>query len=108
MPRDTTPTEIVLSGQPAANGQVAAVYRCRQQLDKLVATDHPEIKFCGGCQQRVFKVIDFDGFDRAIASKGCVWGPVDLRSSADKAPVPMFLGSPVPAWAKSSLLRWDD
>ena len=77
MLRDTTPTAITLDGQPADDRRVAAVYRCRLQLDQLAATDDPYIKFCEQCKQKVFRVVDFDGFEKAIASKGCIWTAID-------------------------------
>ena len=87
MLRDTKPTSITLDGQPADDRRVAAVYRCRLQLDQLAATDDPDIKFC---KQKVFKVIDSDGFEKAVAAKGCVWG---LGASGDTAPASCFVGS---------------
>lgn len=74
MLRDTTPTAITLNGQAADDRRVAAVYRCRLQLDQLTATGDPDIKFCAQCKQKVFKVIDFDGFEKAVAAKGCTPG----------------------------------
>ena len=68
MLRDTTPTAITLNGQAADDRRVAAVHRCRLQLDQLTATDDPDIKFCEQCKQKVFKVVDFGGFEKAIAS----------------------------------------
>lgn len=90
MLRDTTPTAITLDGQAADDRRVAAVYRCRLQLDQLTATSDPDIKFCGQCKQKVFKVIDFDGFENAVAAKGCVWA---LRASGGAAPARCFVGS---------------
>lgn len=90
MLRDTTPTAITFDGQAADDRRVAAVYRCRLQLDQLTATGDPDIKFCEQCKQKVFKVIDFDGFEKAVAAKGCVWG---LRASGGTAPARCFVGS---------------
>ena len=89
--RDEEPTAISLNGQPADDQRIAAVYRCRLQLDQLQDTDHPEIKHCGVCRRSVVKVEDFDGFERAVAMKGCVWGPINVRSSAVE-PKDSFLG----------------
>ncbi|EWS53439.1 hypothetical protein X551_03762 [Methylibium sp. T29] len=74
MLRDTSPTAIVLNGQAADDKRVAVIYRCRLKPEQLTETDHPDIKFCDQCQQKVFKITDFDGFEKAVASKGCVWG----------------------------------
>ena len=90
MLRDTTPTAITLNGQAADDRRVAAVYRCRLQLDQLTATDDPDIKFCEQCKQKVFKVIDFDGLEKAVAAKGCVWG---LGAPGGAAPDRYFVGS---------------
>ena len=104
--RDATPTEVQLNGQPADDKRIAAVYRCRLTLERLKDTDHPDVKYCDQCQQRVFKVTDFDGFEKAVASKGCVWGPVDLHSSAGQGSVP-FLGVVTLGYEVSSPLKWD-
>ena len=93
MLRDTTPTAITLDGQPADDRRVAAVYRCRLQLDQLTATDDPDIKFCEQCKQKVFKVIDFDGFEKAVASKGCIWAAVDADGPAIDAPRMLIVGA---------------
>lgn len=77
MLRDTTPTAITLNGKAADDGRVAAVCRCRLQLDQLAATDDPDIKFCEQCKQKVFRVVDYDGFEKAVASKGCIWASID-------------------------------
>lgn len=109
MLRDTTPTAIALNGQAADDRRVAAVYRCRLQLDLLTATDDPDIKFCEQCKQKVFKVIDFDGFEKAVAAKGCVWGPVDIRAPAGMAPERLFLGGAGLTYEYTrSALTWDD
>ena len=85
MLRDTTPTAITLDGQPADDRRVAAVYRCRLQLDQLTATDDPDIKFCEQWKHKVFKVIDFGGFEKAIASNGCIWAPTNLYATGSNA-----------------------
>lgn len=107
MLRDTKPTSISLDGQAADDKRVAAVYRCRLAVADLQETDHPDIKFCEQCKQKVFKVVDFDGFEKAVASKGCVWGPAQFQpvGSAD-----MFLGGPLLdsyTYARSTL-KWDE
>ena len=88
--RDTTPTAITVDGQAADDRRVAAVYRCRLQLDQLTSTDDLDIKFCEQCKQMVFKVIDFDGLEKAVAAKGCVWG---LGASGGTTPDRYFVGS---------------
>jgi hypothetical protein len=109
MLRDTTPTAIVLNGQAADDTRVAAVYRCRLLPEQLKETSHPDIKFCDKCQQQVFKIKDFDGFDKAVASKGCVWGPVNIRSATDKSEERWFLGGPgLLTNYSGSALTWDD
>lgn len=107
MLRDTTPTAIVLNGQAADDTRVAAVYRCRLQPEQLKTTDHPDIKFCDQCKQKVFKITDFDGFEKAVASKGCVWGPVSIRGDAPAEP--MYFGmAEISNYSAGSPLQWDD
>ena len=107
MLRDSQPTVISLDGQPAGDGQVTAVYRCKLQLADLAETDDPDIRFCDRCQQKVFKVIDFGGFERVVASKGCVWGPVDARPFAGGGVLQNYVGVPVIPYESSSALQWD-
>lgn len=106
---DTKPTPIHINGQPESDKRVVAVYRCRLKIDELGATDHPDVKFCDYCQQKVFKVDDFDGIQKAIASKGCVWGPREIRPGIPERSS-MFLGAPVLDYYDSSrsLLKWED
>ena len=66
MLRDTTLTAITINGQPADGNRVAAVYRCKLQFDQLRDTDSPDVKFCEQCKQKVFRVTDFDGFERLL------------------------------------------
>ncbi|ABM96767.1 hypothetical protein [Methylibium petroleiphilum] len=109
MLRDTSPTAIALNGQAADDKRVAVIYRCRLKPEQLAETDHPDIKFCDQCQQKVFKITDFDGFEKAVASKGCIWGPVNIRSPADKAKEMRFLGGPgLTDYFADSALTWDD
>lgn len=109
MLRDTSPTAIVLNGQAADDKRVAVIYRCRLKPEQLTETDHPDIKFCDQCQQKVFKITDFDGFEKAVASKGCVWGPVNIRSTSDKLEEARFFGGPgLLTYYAGSTLTWDD
>ena len=109
MLRDTSPTAIVLNGQTADDKRVAVIYQCRLRPEQLTETDHPDIKFCDQCQQKVFKITDFDGFEKAVASKGCVWGPVNIRSTADKLEEARFFGGPgLLTYYAGSTLTWDD
>ena len=102
--RDTVPTVISLNGQDAGDKRVAAVYRCELRLDDLAETDDPDIRFCDRCQQKVFKVVDFDGFEKAVASKGCVWGPVDMQPLTDTG---HYLGGAILINEQPSQLHWD-
>lgn len=105
MLRDSTPVAISLKGQPAADRRVAVVYLCRLQLDQLTATDDPDIKFCEHCNQRVLRVIDSDGFEKAVAAKGCVWGlGRQYGATADRD----FVGSAASIYeVMPSALEWD-
>jgi hypothetical protein len=106
--RDDEPTRIELNGQPADGKRIAAVYQCHLQFDELHDTDHPEIKHCDRCNQRVVKVTDFDGLERAIAPRGCVWG-VNNTGPLTGGPRPFyFLGGVATDYSTSSALSWDD
>ena len=75
------------------------------ELEKLTATDDPDIKYCKQCKQKVFKVIDFDGFEKAVAAKGCVWG---LGAPGGTAPARYFVGSAESIYeVMPSALEWD-
>jgi hypothetical protein len=109
MSRDITLTAIMINGQAANDGRVAAVYRCRLQLDELKATDHADIKFCEQCKQKVFRVVDFEGFEKAVAAKGCVWGPVDIRAPEGLAKERLFVGGAGFTYESTrSRLTWED
>ena len=108
MLRDDTPTKIALNGQPADDTRVAAVYRCMLQFDQLKNTDHPDIKFCEQCKQNVFKVNDFDGFEAAVAARGCVWGPVKISGPREQGTTMFFGAVVVDYYEASSSLTWDD
>jgi hypothetical protein len=87
MPTDKEPTVIALNGTPTSGKQIAAVYRCRAKHENLRDTEHPDVRFCEACQQKVFKVVDFDGLERRVAACGCVWGPNDIWPTlVDEAP----------------------
>ena len=105
--RDTVPTAISLNGQPAGDRRIAAVYRCKLQLADLAETGDPDIKFCDRCQQKVFKVVDFDGFDKAVASKGCVWGATDVHPVAGADHGSHYLGGAHAVYEQPSALHWD-
>lgn len=107
MNRDDTPTSIRIAGTPVDDDRVAAVYRCHRQLVELQDTDNLDVKYCDTCRQKVFRVQDFDGLERAIASRGCVWGPIDM-AFPKKDSERCFLGGPAIEYAGASLLSWDD
>lgn len=107
MLRDTESTVVFLNSQPADEKRVAAVYRCKVQFEQLSETGHADIRFCDKCQQRVFKVTDFDGFAQAVAAKGCVWGPINPGKTAE-VNHGHFLGGPVLLYASPSALQWED
>ena len=105
--RDTVPTVISLDGQPADDRRVAAVYRCKLQLADLTETGDPDIKFCDHCQQKVFKVVDFDGFEKAVAAKGCIWGSAGDRPAAHTDNAEHYLGAAHAIYEQASELHWD-
>jgi hypothetical protein len=104
---DPEPTAIALNGTPTSGRQVAAVYRCRAKPENLRETDHPDVKFCDACRQKIFKVMDFDGFERAVASRGCVWGPNDIGPNLPEEQR-LFFGMPAIDYEPPGPLRWDE
>lgn len=90
--QDQLPTVITLNGEQCNGDRIAAVYRCKIAVAELEETDRPDAKHCGRCGQSVFKVVDFDGFDRAVAARGCVWGPQDLGNPVGAKTLGNFLG----------------
>ena len=67
---ETTPTTIFLGSTPES----AAVrnYQCQKQWDELQTSGHDDVRYCDSCKQSVHRVIDVQGFQRAVAQGRCV------------------------------------
>jgi hypothetical protein len=101
--QDTNPTKFTLPS-PQDDARVVSVYQRRVPFDALRTTADPEVKFCDQCAQRVYRVRDFDGFARAVASRLCVWGENDLRPTG-AASKQVMLGLPM---MPRESLKWED
>lgn len=66
----TQATEVFLDG--AQNGPIVRVYRCQRQWDELQSSGHDAVRFCDQCRRTVHRVVDVDGFQRAVAQRQCV------------------------------------
>ena len=108
MLREDEPTRIELNGQPADSKRIAADYQCRLRFDELRDTDHPDVKRRDRCNHSVVKVTDFDEWERAIASRGCIWGVNNIGPIAGGPRPSYFLGVLVTDDGTSSSLSWDD
>lgn len=67
---ETKATIVFLEG--AHNGATVRVYQCQKQWDELQLSGHEDVRFCGHCRQAVHRVVDVDGFQRAVAQGQCV------------------------------------
>ncbi len=67
---DLKPTVIFLGGKP--DGGPVQVYQCQKGWDELQTSDHDDVRYCGSCKQSVHRVIDVQGFQRAVAQGRCV------------------------------------
>ena len=67
---DSKPTVIFLGGKP--DGGPVQVYQCQKGWDELHASEHEDVRYCGNCKQSVHRVIDIQGFQRAVAQGRCV------------------------------------
>ena len=103
---DNTPTVIHLNGKEDNKGRVAAVYRCKIPFMDLQNTADPDVKHCPQCERKVFLVTDYDGIERAVAAKCCVWGPVDIRYP-NNDPRQNYFGFPATS-IDTSRLKWDE
>ena len=115
---DTKPTTFLLGNEPDAS--VVQVYRCQKNWDDLQTSGHDGERYCNNCKQAVHRVIDVQGFQRAMAHGRCVMivgrsvaggeqaqvvgeaGAVPYLSGINVADlVPTVVAVPMPAdWAK--------
>lgn len=67
---DTQPTTFLLGNEPDASP--VQVYQCQKRWDELQTSGHDDVRYCGSCKQSVHRVIDVQGFQRAVAHGRCV------------------------------------
>ena len=67
---DTKPTTFLLGNEPNANP--VQVYQCQKRWDELQTSGHDDVRYCDSCKQSVHRVIDVQGFQRAVAQGRCV------------------------------------
>ena len=67
---DTKPTTFLLGNEPNANP--IQVYPCQKRWDDLQTSGHDDVRYCGSCKQSVHRVIDIQGFQRAVGHGRCV------------------------------------
>lgn len=94
MDRDDVHTTIRFAADTTDDDRVTAVYRCHRQLADLADTDNAEVKYCDSCRQSVFRVQDFDGFERAVAAGRCVWNAIDSSAANGAGEALLLLGLP--------------
>lgn len=67
---DTKPTAFLLSDEP--NASPVQVYQCQKRWDELQTSGQEDVRHCDSCKQSVYRVIDVQGFQRAVAHGRCV------------------------------------
>ncbi len=67
---DTKPTTFLLVNEPDASP--VQVYQCQKRWGDLQTSDHDDVRYCDSCKQSVHRVIDVQGFQRAVAHGRCV------------------------------------
>ena len=67
---DTKPTTFLLGNEP--NASPVQVYQCQKSWDELQTSSHEDVRYCDSCKQSVHRVIDVQGFQRAVAHGRCV------------------------------------
>ena len=79
---DPSPTNLELPGK-IATSQVR-VYQCQKRWGDLEASGHADVRYCDSCKQTVHRVVDVEGFQRAVAQSRCVM--VQGRDADDGTP----------------------
>lgn len=67
---ETNPTTIFLTNTPAS--AAVRIYQCQKHWEELQASGRADVRFCDHCHQEVHRVVDADGFERAVAQGRCV------------------------------------
>ena len=55
-----------------AESESVQIYQCQKQWDELQSSGCADLRFCDHCRQDVHRVVDVDGFERAVAQGQCV------------------------------------
>ena len=64
------PTTIFLTNTPESAS--VRIYQCQRPWEELQVSGRADVRFCDYCHQEVHRVVDADGFDRAVAHVQCV------------------------------------
>ncbi len=67
---ETKPTTVFMSSAPES--AAVRIYQCQEHWEELQASGRADVRFCDHCQQEVHRVVDVDGFERAVAQGQCV------------------------------------
>ena len=67
---DASPTTIFLTNTPESAS--VRIHKCQKPWAELQASGCADVRFCDQCHQKVHRVLDADGFDRAVARAQCV------------------------------------
>jgi hypothetical protein len=86
---DASPTPIFLTNTPESAS--VRIYQCQRSWKELQASERADVRFCDHCHQNVHRVLDVDGFERAVARAQCVM--VAGFDSADKSRK-LYVGQP--------------
>ena len=86
---ETKPTTIFLTNTPES--PAVRINQCQKQWDELPASGRADMRFCDHCHQEVHRVVDVDGFERAVAQGQCVM--VAGFDHADGTAI-LFVGQP--------------
>jgi len=86
---ETKPTTIFLGTTPES--AVVRIDLCQKQWDELQFSGRADVRFCDHCRQEEHRVVDVDGFERAVAQGQCV-----MVAGFDHADVTtkLFVGQP--------------
>lgn len=67
---ETNPTTIFLTSEPESAS--VRIYQCQKRWEELKSSGRVNVRYCDHCRQKVHRVVDADGFERAVARAQCV------------------------------------
>ncbi len=103
----TNPTTFLLSNGHHSAASSVQVYQCQRQWDDLQVSGHEDVRFCDSCRRTVHKVVDVEGFQRAVAQARCVMA--HGRNTVDGAPIFVVgMAAAKPYGLDSAKLTWDE